>query len=370
MKSVSRRPGNLSSISFKKILLVNPFGIGDAIFSMYLAEAIKRNWPQVEIGFMGNERTIELLRMNRSIDVCHKFNRDEFRGLRFKNPVRFVQKIFNFAGEIKKEHYDLIFDLSLGREFSFAAACIGIRRRIGFDFKNRGRWLTQKTSFAGYEKKHVVDWQLDLLRHLGLEWRPVSSRLPLFVSDTAKKKAFDFLARQGVKDSTVFFTVAPGGGKSWGTNASYKQWAPAKFAKVINEYARGSGATALILGEVEEKALLNDVKSALTVPAVLAADQSLEVAAALIERSRFLLCNDGGLLHLANALGVKTVSIYGPVDENVYGPYGADSIGEVLTQAVWCRPCYQKFYFPPCLNQRRCLEELSVEKVSAALQKI
>ncbi len=355
---------------YKKILVVNPFGIGDAIFSMYLVEAIKKEWPEAVIGFLGNERTGVLLGMNRSIDVGHEFNRDEFRSLRQSHFGGFLLKIVELCQKIKKENYDTMFDLSLGREFSFVAACLGIRRRVGFNFNKRGRWLTHRVKLLAYEKKHVVDWQFDLLRLLHVEPARISSKLPLFVSGQAKKNAEEFLIQNGVKNEAGLIAVAPGGGKSWGPNAVYKQWASSGFAEVIHRYAEGKPATVLILGDSEERPLLEQLKKALSTPTVVVAGQNLDVVSALLGRSQFLLCNDGGLLHLANALGVKTVSVYGPVDEKVYGPYGADSSHEMLTQDVPCRPCYQKFHFPPCEHQRRCLEQLSVEKVLAAVKKI
>ena len=182
----------MSSASFNKILVVNPFGIGDAIFSLYLVEALKHRLPQAQIGFLGNERTLGLLRMDCSIDVCHEFNREEFRALRRRSPGAFISKLVRFAGEIKKERYGAMFDLSLGREFAFMAGCVGIGKRIGFDFKKRGRWLTRKTKFEGYEKKHVVEWQLDLLRGLGLSVPALPARLPLLISEKAIKEAGEF----------------------------------------------------------------------------------------------------------------------------------------------------------------------------------
>ena len=360
----------MANASFNKILVVNPFGIGDAIFSLYLVEALKRSLPQTQIGFLGNERTVELLRMDNTLDARHEFNRDEFRALRRRDPAAFIFKCLRFAGDIKRERYDAMFDLSLGREFSFVAACLGIGRRIGFDFKRRGRWLTHKTKLEAYEKKHVVDWQLGLLRGLGLDASELPSKLPLAVSEKANKEAAEFLAGQGVQSTSVLTAVAPGGGKSWGPNAIYKQWSPGRFAEVVQKSGKGSGRAVLLLGDAEESSLLEEVKKKIEMPCIIAAGLPLQVVCALLQRSVFLLCNDGGLLHLANALGVRTVSIYGPVDENVYGPYGQGVPREVLSQAVPCRPCYQKFHFPPCGNERRCLEELSVEKVLDAVGKI
>lgn len=357
----------MSAASFHKILIVNPFGIGDAIFSLYLVEALKKSLPQTRIGFLGNERTAALLRMDRSVDIVHEFNRDEFRALRRRDPLGFAAKAFRSMGEIKKERYGALFDLSLGREFAFLAAFLGIGRRIGFDFKGRGLWLTHKTRLEGYETKHVVDWQLGLLRAAGLETPQLSSMLPFVIPPEAKKEAADLLAGQGIPKSVVPLAVAPGGGKSWGPNAVYKQWSPERFSEAVRK--SGWHGPVLLLGDAEEKALLDEVKKGLP-GAATAAGLPIAAVCALLQQSKALLCNDGGLLHLANALGVPTVSLYGPVDEKVYGPYGRGPRREVLALEIPCRPCYQKFHFPDCAHERRCLEELSVEKVSSALGKI
>jgi len=103
---------------------------------------------------------------------------------------------------------------------------------------------------------------------------------------------------------------------------------------------------------------------------LIVAGEPLDQVAALLLHSTALLSNDGGLMHLANALGVKTVSIFGPVDEKVYGPYRRDIPLEIVFESVPCRPCYQRFYFPPCPYERRCLDHLSVEKVVEAAGRV
>ena len=67
-------------------------------------------------------------------------------------------------------------------------------------------------------------------------------------------------------------------------------------------------------------------------------------------------------MHLADCLGIPLLGIYGPVDENVYGP-AASARGVVVTRAVPCRPCYRHFHFPPCPYGKRCLEEITVDEV-------
>ena len=66
---------------------------------------------------------------------------------------------------------------------------------------------------------------------------------------------------------------------------------------------------------------------------------------------------------MAVALGVKTVSMFGPVDEGVYGPYPPSVKHIVVKKDLPCRPCYKDFRFTGCSNSRRCLEDISVDKV-------
>jgi ADP-heptose:LPS heptosyltransferase len=354
----------------KKVLVVNPFGIGDVLFSMELVEALKAAGPRTIVGFMGNERTIELIRMNRHIDVAHEFNRDELRACLKKNLAAYFLRANAYLREIRAQRYDTMLDLSLGREFSFAGLLAGIPRRIGFDHKKRGFFLTHKTAFKSYEGKHVVDWQLSLLRSVGLKPAVVSSRLPLQISAKARQDAADLLKASSAGAHGPILVVAPGGGKSWGENAIYKQWSPERFAAAAEGWLNGRGAGVVLLGDAGERELLSAVQARLRISAVLVSGQPLEIVCAILERAALVLCNDGGILHLANALGTKTASIYGPVDENVYGPYGNDTPHVVLTEPVACRPCYKDFRFPPCAHHRCCQDELSVEKVLAGMKKI
>jgi len=190
------------------------------------------------------------------------------------------------------------------------------------------------------------------------------------------KVASQLLARTPAGTSLIYaylapdgeiIAVAPGGGKTWGTNALYKQWSPERFAEAANRLTLGHEYKILLIGDRAERALLQRVSSLLREPGIVAAGESLERVSALLLRSRLFLGNDGGLLHLANALGIRSVSIYGPVDAAVYGPYGKDTSHVVVSADVECRPCYKQFRYESGCTHRDCLQALSVEE---ALRKI
>src|SRR4051812_7236935 len=119
-----------------KILIANPFGIGDVIFTLASAEKIREVHPEVFIGFVCNERTKDLLELCPAVDCLHVLNRDELRALLKKSPQRFLQRLWKMIKGVRNESYDIFIDFSLGREFAIAAMLAGIRERAGFDYKN------------------------------------------------------------------------------------------------------------------------------------------------------------------------------------------------------------------------------------------
>ncbi len=337
---------------------------------MVLVEALRKNFPQAHIGFIGNERTAGLIRMNASIDQTFEFHRDLFRRLWRKHPFLFIRKLKAWMAMIRAERFDAFFDLSLGREFSFFGMLIGIRKRIGFDFKGRGVFLTHRKKIRGYEDRSVADIQLGLLDFLGISYQRNELKPSLNVSRGIQNETDAFLKKHRYFEQDPILAVAPGGGRSWGKDAIFKQWDADRFATAINAFLEKRPWKVILLGDRSEAELLGRTADLICAPKIVVVGEPMERVSALLLKAQLLLCNDGGLLHLANALGVKTVSIFGPVDEKVYGPIREDVLHEVVTEPVPCRPCYQKFYFPPCPYERRCLTQLSVKKVVAALTAI
>ena len=348
----------------KKFLIANPFGIGDALFSLASAEKIRQNDPRVTIGFIGNERTASLLRLCASVDHVYVFNRDHLNHCWKNSPLTHFKEIKKLTDAVGKERYDALLDFSLGREFSLAAMLMGIRRRIGFDYKGRGIFLTYKKKIAAYEKSPVAQQQMDLLKDAGIF---PDNRMPGTISIRVSSGAS---GRMHGKAPLV--SIAPGGCRSWGRDAIYKQWNPERFAEAANRIiSLRPGVRIALLGDKDEEFLLQQVKKELRgAECAVLAGESIESVCGVLKQSDMLLCNDGGLLHLAHALGTKSVAIFGPVDERVYGPYGGPAPFRVVTQGVPCRPCYQNFHFPPCSHERQCLTEISVDKVIEAVREI
>lgn len=351
----------------KRILVINPFGIGDVIFSMQATRALRETYPDAFIGFLCNERTAELIRMNQDINETFTFNRDLFRNLLKTKPLVFLIHLRSFLVMLKNRNFDTSVDFSLGREYGFFSLLLGIKTRIGLDYKSRGFFLTYKKKINGYDLKPVAETQLDLLSEAGIPIQQNNFKIPLYVPEFKINEIERQLKKEfGTQQS--FVGIAPGGGKSWGKDAHYKQWDPDRFAEAASRLAKNYGANVLIFGSPDERLLLEEVRAKVSGSRLICQDDFGELCA-FLSKCKVFLANDGGLAHLADTLGVNAFTIFGPVDEKVYAPYSVKNRENVIFAKVNCRPCYKKFYFPACAHQKQCLTKIEVGDVLDRIKK-
>jgi heptosyltransferase-2 len=131
------------------------------------------------------------------------------------------------------------------------------------------------------------------------------------------------------------------------------------------------GAKVVILGdETEGKIAEAIVHTMANKPINLVGKTGLEILPAVIKNCNLLITNDGGPMHMAAALGIKSVSVFGPVSEIAYGPYPVSSRHLVLKQDLECRPCYKNFRLSVCDRDKECLRQISVDAVFEAAVKL
>lgn len=348
----------------KKILIINIFGIGDVLFTTPIIQNIKLAEPDVVIGYVCNKRTADILRNDPRIDHVYVYEKDDFGALWVASKAKFFKTIMDFVSQLKKEGYTLAIDVSLNKYVGFFTWLAGIRERVGFDYKGRGLWLTKKINLIGYEGKHVIDFYLDLLGKIEIPIKEKS--IKLFIKAEDQAWAEDFLKAEGVMPGDKLIALVPGGGASWGKDADYKRWSSENYAKLADKVIEKGCAKIILIGDSFESKLCQDVAAKMTSSCIKVFGRAtIGQFAALVSKCRLAIVNDGGPLHVAVGVGVGTVSIFGPVDEVVYGPY-PKSNHEVVTSSVPCRPCYRRFHVADC-KHRKCLRSISVND---ALEKI
>ncbi len=360
---------NNSFIIFQvnKILIINPHGIGDVLFTTPVISNLHRAYPQARIVYIGNRRTAALLSRNPKINKVWPYERDEFIAVYRRNPIAFMRKWIDFVQDIRKERFDCVFDFSLNSAFGFAAFICGIPKRIGYDYRGRGRFLTHKMILQGYENRHVIEYYLDLLRHVGVSAVDAEMELPLTAEDAAW--ALAWMKQNGIDQGKPLVAVIPGGGASWGTQAKNKRWPAVSYADLVSKIIADLNVAVILMGDAQEEQLCADVARLSSFPLYSAVGQtSIVQMAALLKQCRMAVVNDGGPLHVAVASGVKTVSIFGPVDEHVYGPFPMDG-HRVVKKGLPCQPCYRRFRQASCTHLS-CLKDLSVEDVFNQIERL
>lgn len=354
---------------YRKILIINPFGIGDVLFTTPIIHTIKDALPGIKIGYLCNRRTAPILENNPYIDSIFVYERDEFEAVRKRSYFSWIKKIIVYLNQIKKERFDVALDFSLNTQYGFFSWYAGIKHRIGYDFRRRGRFLTKKIKLSGYRREHIVEYYAELLRYLGLDLG--YKKLELYLKQEDVKQAERILCEKLKDPSHLLVGIVPGAGMSWGKDAHLKRWPPENFAKLADKIIENYRAMIIIMGDFSEKEIAKRFLEEMNYAAVdLTGETSLGVFAALLSKTKLVITNDGGPLHMAVALGINTVSIFGPVDEVVYGPYPGSINDIVIKRDIDCRPCYQKFRLPDCFRNRECINSISVDEVFAAVRRL
>lgn len=329
------------------------------LFTTPVISNLRLEYPKASIAYLANRRTADFLKVNPDIDQVFVYERDEF--------VRSYRKYLELYFSIKQQAFDVVFDFSLNSSFGFLCFACGIKKRVGFDYRKRGWFLTHRVPLLGFEEKHVVEYYLDLLRLLRI---PVKvKQMKLDIPSTDIQWAQEWLNRHKIDPAKPLIAVLPGGGASWGKAAVNKRWSAPKYAHLIDKIIENFDAAVILMGDSKEEELCREVVNLAHFPLYFAVGEtSVLQLAALFMQCQMAIVNDGGPLHVAAAVGVKTVSIFGSVDPQVYGPYPIAN-HTVVQKGLPCQPCYRRFRQALC-GHISCLGELSVDEVLRKVKNI
>lgn len=348
------------------ILIINPFGIGDVLFTTPAIASLKDHFQDSVITYWCNERVKGIFKDNPNVDHCIAGTRGDLKRLWKQSKMRAIKQFIHILREVKKGKFDMVFDFSLDHRYGLLTKLLGIKRRIGFNYKKRGRFLTDALTIEGYHASHVVEHYLELLKFVGVT--PARHNLELFVSGPSAIKSKIVLESMGVVNDDLVIGIAPAAGASWGKDAGLKHWPAIRFAQLADRIIREWGAKIILIGDKSERLIADALLCAMKNKAIdLVGKTAIDEIPALLSNCALLIANDGGLLHMAVALGVPTVSIFGPVSDTVYGPYPPSEKHKVIKKELACQPCYVGFKLKACMQDKECINAITTEQVFQAV---
>ncbi len=328
----------------KTILVVSVNWLGDVVFSTPVYKALKDNYPGSRITVLAVPRVEDVLSLCPYIDEVIVYDEDGS-----DRPL--VEKV-RLASQLRRGRFDGVFFLRPSVSRGWITALAGIPVRVGFKTKNALGCINRQVSNTGLEDLHRVDVYLSVIERFGLVVRDRYCRL--VVSEDSLALADRLLNARGIKERESFCVVNTGG------NWDLKQWPWERFAELTRRLVQKKGIKVVLSGSgqdvdrVARIAALSGVE-----PVELAGVTSLASAAAVFTRSQYIISADSGPLHLASALGIRTIAIFGPTRPEITGPRGQGR-ADVLIKDVGCnrKPCY----YLEC-PENRCMRSVEVEDV-------
>jgi len=259
---------------------------------------------------------------------------------------------------------DRQFDCALLLQNAFEAAALAwmarIPVRIGYDRDARGRLLTNPVPVPkpGEIPVHQRFYYLELLKRGGLiPAYSLESEIRLTGGGSAAQNGRALLSGAGL--SPPFLGVSPGA-----AFGGAKRWLPERFADSAVKLARQRGSSVAIFGSKEEAVIGEQVAREIEQAGVavhnLAGKTSLREFIDMAAACELFLTNDSGSMHIASALGIPTVVVFGPTDETATGPAGRRNA--VLREPVECSPCHRR----ECPIDHRCMTRVTADRAVGA----
>lgn len=251
--------------------------------------------------------------------------------------------------EIRSRRFDCAILLQNAFEAALLAWGAGIPRRIGYNRDGRRLLLTDAIPVPrkGELPPHESFYYLELLRRAGLIDRlPSPEPIRLEGAPAAREIGLDLLSAAGLTHPVI--GVSPGA--AYGTA---KRWLPERFAEAALEIAGELRGSVAVFGSRDERPLCQSVADRISGAGVtaknLAGATSLREFIAMAAACRLYLTNDSGAMHIASALGVPTVAVFGATDPIATGPHGP--LARVVREPVDCAPCLLR----ECPIDHRCM---------------
>jgi heptosyltransferase-2 len=334
-----------------KILVRANNWVGDAVMSIPALRAIRSRWPEAEIVIVVRPSVADLYRGQRYVDrILIYENRDRHRG--FWGRERLVHTL-------RQERFDAAVLFQNAFEAAWIAWRARIPERIGYARYGRSGFLTRAIPVPAKDEapNHETYYYLELLRRAGwIERLPQIDEISISVGEEDRQNAQERLLTAGVRQDAPRIALASGA-----AYGSAKCWEPERYAALADRLIAAFDADVILVGTPQESGMAARIATAMCHRAFnLVGTTKIGELPALLSTCRLFIGNDSGAMHVAGAVGVPVIGIFGPTD-----PQGTRAMTpqfSLIREPVDCSPCFLR----TCPIDHRCMTRISVERVFEA----
>jgi heptosyltransferase-2 len=331
---------------FKRILVVRTDRIGDVLLSTPVIKALRDSYPSAYIAMMVSPYAKDIVDGNPYLDEVIIYDKDG-RHKSWANSMK-------FALNLRKKRFDLAIVLHPTNRVHLVTFFTGIPTRIGYNQK-LGLLLTDRIKHTKQlGEKHELGYNLDLLRHIGIEPREENLFMPIKLE--SEKWAEELFQHCGINQTDKLIVVHPG------ASCPSKVWPNERFAKVMDRLVGKYGFKVLVVAGPKDVTLAQSVINHMHQPAInLAGKTSVSQLASVLKRCQLFISNDSGPVHIASAVGTPVISIFGRNQKGLsplrWGPVGKKD--RILHKEVGCIECLAH----NCVKEFACLKAITVDDV-------
>jgi heptosyltransferase-2 len=337
----------------KRILIKAVNWLGDLVMSLPAMRAVRRACPDAHLAVLVKKELGGFFDGATWIDEVIPYSVGSgFTGLNDR---------FKIVAEIRARHFDLAVLMPNSFQSALWVTAAGIPRRAGYSLDRRGAMLTHKTTptRAALEGHQSLYWLAMVRETLGIEGAADDLALTPAAAHVATMR--DWLKTRRRHLDAPLIAIAPA--------AAYgpaKEWPAEKFAAVIDALAQKAGAECVLIGAPSERAKCAQVAAMTSSGAIVSAGEtSIGELIALLSLSSAFIGNDSGCMHLAGALKIPTVALFGSTNPIRTGP--AKGASRVIWHHLECSPCLAR----TCrFGHYNCLREIEPQETLEALKSL
>jgi len=312
----------------KRILFITLSNIGDIVLTTPVLGVLKREFPEAKIDVISGPNGSEIFSGHPfvwSLIVYDKFANIESKKQLIKN--------------LRRNKYDLIVDL----------------RNSLFPFLIGSKYRNSIMPSVPFRNKHKKEEHLWKLKALGLDIQDAEFSFHFDQKD--KELVKRMLAENNVDKE--FVIISPG------AKSHIKRWTKQGFVLVADRIIGELNMDVVMIGDKMDKEIVREITSLMNNrPVDFTSKLTLRQLGALIGRARLLVTNDSAPMHIASALGIDIIAIFGPTDPAKYGPRGKEN--SVMRQDLTCSPCE----LAQCVKDHDCMELVRADDVFKEVKRI
>jgi heptosyltransferase-2 len=334
-----------------KILIRATNWVGDAVMALPALRAARKRFPEAEIAIVARPYVADIYRDQA---ICNQLIAYDPKGLH--------SGIFGrerLASELRALKFDVALLLQNAFDAAWLAWRANIPERIGYARDGRSFLLTKAVSLPrhGEIPTHEKFYYLELLRRAGwLDSLQDETFIEMRVPEEKRRSAEEFLCESGVPRGAL--RIAIGAGASYG---SAKCWPPLRFAEVANRLQAEADADVILFGTSAEADVATAISAAMhRAPVDLTGKTAIADLPALLSQCHLFIGNDSGAMHVAAAVGLPVIAVFGPTDSEGTAPVTPRC--NIVQQKPYCSPCFLR----RCPTDHRCMTAITPDMVEAA----